>query len=386
MIATPKIIIATIMRPTGETGVQTHFNTFKDYLEDNGVGVGIITPFSYYKWLVFPVFGLRKIIDRFSGQLSVWWYRQWHYVFLKQALIKELTKAATKKTQTVIYAQCPLSAKAAIEARQSEAQKVIMVVHFNGSQADEWAGKNKIKKDDWVYRQIKQLENQIIPLVKGIVYVSGFAKKVVNQNINETTKVKSIILPNFIQKPGKIEPSNTKGDLINIGTLEHRKNQSYLLQVLAEAKKQNKIYKLTLVGDGPDREKLIGLAQALGIYEQVNFIGHQKQIYSLLAAHCIYVHSALMESMGIVLIEAMAVGLPAIAAPVGGIPEVFSDGVEGLYWPLDNSLAAAQKLIELMEAPETRQRMGTAAKIRFEQNFETNVVAGKLLRFLCQEL
>ncbi|MGK7922759.1 MAG: glycosyltransferase family 4 protein [Trichodesmium sp.] len=381
-----QILIATIMREYGETGVQTHFNNFKNYLLEKKNPVKIITPFCFWKWLAFPVFGLRKIIDPISGELSVWWYRYWHYIFLKQALIKTLTNIAKKDNYVVIYAQCPLAAKAALIARKSEQQKVIMVVHFNISQADEWAEKKKINQESWIYRQIQKLEHQIIPQLNGIIYVSRYSQEIMEKKIPETANMNSIILHNFIQEPTQLEREKNyqkiNRDLINIGSLEPRKNQSYLLQVLAETKKLGKSYSLTLVGDGTDRNKLTALALELGIAEQVKFLGFQKNACQFLWGHSIYVHSALMESMGIVLVEAMACGLPVLAPAVGGIPEVFSDGVEGFYWPLNNPLMGAKKLIALMENTNLRKEMGAAAKSRFFSTFESNIVGGKLLNFL----
>ena len=101
-----EIIVTTIMRPYGETGVQTHFNCFRDFLTSRQQKQQLITPFSSPKYLVYPVFALRKIVDRLSGPLSVWWYRYWHAYFLKLAL-QQYLKAGQP---CVIYAQCPLSA------------------------------------------------------------------------------------------------------------------------------------------------------------------------------------------------------------------------------------------------------------------------------------
>ena len=373
-----RVVVGTLMREFGETGVQSHFNVFKGYLLERGVAVEVVTPFSFCSWFVLFVFGIRKIIDGFSGEFSVWWYRCWHYVFLKRVLADRTRGGGS----VVIYAQCPLSAKAALETRCSEQQRVIMVVHFNGSQADEWVDKGKIKKGGWVYRGIKRVENEVLPLVDGIVYVSRFMEEVVKNTIPGVANVKSVVLPNFVVRPKQPDIRQVAGDLINIGTLERRKNQGYLLQVLAEAKKLGRRYSLTLIGDGPDRGKLEFLAQSLDVDEQVKFMGFQKNAAQFLSAHCVYVHSALIENSPTVLVEAMACSLPLLAGTVGGIPEVFSDGVEGFYWSLHNPAAAAQRLIALMEDVETRNRMAIAAQLRFSSNFDSNVVAGRLLSFL----
>lgn len=373
-----KIIIATIMRERGETGVQTHFNAVKQYLLECGAEVSIITPFSFYAWLVLPVFGVRKILDKLSGELSVWWYRHWHYIFLKRALANKTRNSSS----IVFYAQCPLSAKAALEVRHSHHQKVVMVTHFNVSQADEWVGKGKIKKGGWLYQEIKKLETEVIPSVDGIVYVSNFMKEIIQSNICEVTKVRSALLPYFIDKPSQSGSMSITGDLINIGTLEPRKNQSHLLYVLSEAKKLGKQYSLTLIGDGADRSKLEALARSLEIDRQVNFMGFQDNAAQFLPYHSVYAHSALIDNYPIVLIEAMACGLPILAAPVGGITEVFSDGVEGFYWQLDNPAMGAKKLIELMENSERRNQMAKAGQMRFYSKFESSVAAKQLLSFL----
>ncbi len=141
-------------------------------------------------------------------------------------------------------------------------------------------------------------------------------------------------------------------------------------------------YSLTLVGDGPDRSSLLDLTNELNLQDQVQFLGFRPEAARYISGHRAYVHSSVMESFGLVLVEAMARGIPVLAAPVGGIPEVFSNGVEGIYWPLDDPEDGARKLIDLLEDAETYQRAARAAKQRFEQQFATNAVADRLLRFL----
>lgn len=377
----PKIIIATLMREHGETGVQTYFNTFHRYLEDQSIFSRIITPFSLNKLITLPIFGLRKLIDPFNGEVSVWWYRYWHYLLLKQAMKKNLKKL-DEPNNVIFFTQCPLSAKAALEVRTSHQQKVIMTVHFNVSQADEWVSKEKIAFDGWLYRRIKKLESEIIPNLDGIIYVSQFMKEMIEKHIPESRIIKSAILSPFVLQP---EPQGTipeKRDLINVGTLEPRKNQSYILSVLAEAKKRGYQYSLTLVGDGPSRENLKKLALSLGIADQVTFAGFQPNASKLFYQYRAYVHSALLENRPVVILEALAFSLPILAGNTGGIPECFSDGIEGFYWALDDPADGAEKLIKLMESSTTYFSMQQAARKRFEASFSQDVLACKTLEFL----
>lgn len=373
-----RVVIATLMRPEGDTGVQTHFNQVRRLLEQHDVPVALVTPFSAPKILVYPTFAPRALITRVNGTASVWWYRYWHYLFLKWALHQYLRDGEP----LTVYAQCPVSAKAALEARTSPRQRVTMVVHFNVSQSDEWVSKGMMSTDGHYYRSIRKLEADVLPRLDGIIYLSDFVRQAVTQDIPAAAKVPSILVPNFIKPPPESSPRGPSGDLINIGTLEPRKNQEFLLRVLAEAVKLGKRYTLTLVGDGPDRRRLEALSTELGVTSQVTFLGRQLAAVRFLPAHRVYSHSATMENMPIALIEALSCGVPILAAPVGGVPEVFRDGVEGRYWTLDDPAKSAATLAELLESPATLQRMSVAARQRFKTEFDEGAIGARLTGFL----
>jgi glycosyltransferase involved in cell wall biosynthesis len=375
------IIIATIARPTGTTGVQTHFNAFLSYLESQGIRARLVTSFSWHRWLASPVFALRKVLGRLNPAFDVWWYETWHYVFLKLALKKVLES----EPDVVIYAQSPLSAMAALRVRTDSAQAVTMVVHYNDSQAEEWVAQVGLKRSGRVYQGILKREAEVLPLLDGLVFVSNYGKNHVQQVIPDTKSVRTIVLPNFVPNAVEDDREGIRGDLITIGTLEPRKNQAYLLKVLAEAKSMGRRYDLTVVGDGPDREKLEATAVQLGVRDQVTFLGFQPQARRLLRGKKIYVHSAQMENFGLTLIEAMSAGLPLLTGAVGGSVDALTDGVEGWFWDLNDPTDGARKVIDLLETPGVRDRMADAARARFASEYETHRVAGRLAAFLLDE-
>jgi len=375
----PPIIIATILHEHGPTGVQAHFNTFKEYLLGRGHTVLTITPFNAQRALVYPVFGVRYVIDRVHGEASVWWYRHWHYVFLKQAL-RELLRDGKP---AVIYAQCPLSAKAALEVRQSAAQRVIMVAHFNISQAHEWAEKGKIASGGKLFSRIEQLEKTVLPRLDGIVYVSRFVQEKLQMRIAGLHHVPAAIIPNFVPISSATDDEGIRGDLINIGTLEPRKNQRYLIDVLTRASRMGYRYTLTLIGDGPDRLMLENAVRDNGLLEQVTFLGNRRNAARYIQSHRVYAHSATMENCGVALIEALAAGVSVIAAPVGGTPEIYRSGIEGLFWPLDDPQEGARRLIELLEDTERLNEMSAAARQRYLAVYTPDIAATQLLEFLC---
>ena len=371
------IIIATIMRPKGETGVQTHFNTFIDYLNTNGQSVELITPYSAPLWLVYPLFAVRKLL---KGPLSVWWYRYWHAFFVEMALKKRLKKDSS----CTVYAQCPLTANAALNARVSNNQRIVMVTHFNISQAEEWAGKGMIAKSDKLYQSIKHFEETVLPQLDGLVFVSEFMKQEVINRIPAISKVNTIVVPNFLADPGLNNHTETTADLINIGTLEARKNQSYLLDIIAALRAQDKPLTLTIVGDGPDRSLLETKAKDLGISDLVTFAGFVSNAAELITSHKAYIHVATMESFGITLIEALARSKPVFAIPVGGIPEILNNNEVGMALPLNDANVAAQVITNTMNNQQWLTETCIKAREVFLANYANDIAAKNLYNFLLQ--
>jgi glycosyltransferase involved in cell wall biosynthesis len=381
--ADPLVVIATILNEEGPTGVQTHFQTFRGYLNERARESILVTPFSAAKWMVYPIFAVRRFLDPLSGAASVWWYRHWHAVFLKFAL----KKVVARTPDCIIYAQCPLSALAALEARQSALQRVVMVVHYNSSQADEWKDKGKISADGKIACGIRRLESTTLPQLDGIVYVSNFMKAELERRTPRLARLSNAVIPNFCQPLSGTAHDAESLDIINVGTLEPRKNQRFLLEVVAYAKRQGKCYMLGLIGDGPDRSKLWRLARTLDIERQVKLLGNRPNAIQLMGRARLYAHSAFLENLPLALIEAMSCGLPILAPAVGGIPDLFEEGEAGYFWKLDDIPAAGELLIRTLDSARELKRMGAAGKERFRLKFDSRLVARRLHEFIlgCRE-
>jgi glycosyltransferase involved in cell wall biosynthesis len=375
------ILIATVMRPNGDTGVQTHFRAYAAYLAAYAQPARLITPFDSPKWKIYPVFAIRRVLDLFSGVASVWWYRYWHAVFLRLALRRVLADGQP----VVVYAQCPLSADAALRARSSEKQRVVMVVHFNISQADEWAGKEKISVGGCLFQAIRRFEFNVFPRLDGLVFVSDFMRNELIKRMPGIEKIRYRVLPNFLRDPGRpVKSESLLGDLICIGTLEPRKNQQYAIEIVAAAKKMGRLLCLTLVGDGPDRTDLEALCRNRDVADQVQFTGFVKNGSCLLPQHRACLHVAHIENLPLTLVEALAYGMPIFAPAVGGIPEVFSDGVEGRFVPLNDAHSAACLIVEWFASEASLVQAGVAARTRYLNSFAETRVAGELSVFLSE--
>jgi glycosyltransferase involved in cell wall biosynthesis len=372
------VVVCTILPETGNTGVHTHFQQLGRYLDSRHLPTELVTSFSWGGPLIKPVFGLRYVLEGRSGSANVWWYRHWHEAFLYRALRRRLATL----DDCVVYAQCPLSARAALRARRGPHQRVVMAVHMRISQADEWAGKGQIRPGGTMFRAIRSLESQVIPKVDGLVYVSRWARDALIAWLPEAADVPSAVIENFIDPPATDPRRERVGDLVTVGSLEPVKNHRYLLQVLAEANRAGNAFTLDVFGEGPLREELEALGTSLGLGDLVRWRGFHPGVRNLLSGYRAYVHTSYSESSSFAIIEAMASGLPIIAGATGPLSELFDEGVEGRFWPLDDPAQAAAVLTALLNDGTHLRSASDAALARFNRDFNTDAVAPRLLSFV----
>lgn len=372
------LVIATILRVDGNTGVQTHVRQLREYLEDQGAPATLLTPFSWGGVLAVPVFGLRLVLERYSGPASVAWYRHWHEVFLRNALRRTLSELGA----CTVYAQCPLAARAALRARQGPHQRVVMAVHFRISQADEWADKRQIKRNGTVFRSIRHTEREVIPQVDGLMFVSRWARSALVSWFPDAASVPFAIISNFVAPAPQPPGSEPLGDLVTIGHLEPVKNHRFMLEMLGAAKRAGRSFTLDIFGDGPLRGDLERQAHAHGLDGQVRFRGYRRDVRAFLPRYQAYVHASYSESSSLSIIEAMAAGLPVVAADIGPISELCDEGIEARFWSLDDPARAATTLIELLGDEVARQTAARAARERFRRDFDASLLAARLHSFL----
>jgi glycosyltransferase involved in cell wall biosynthesis len=378
----PPIIIASLMRMEGTSGLQTHMREFESFLKEHKLPYEVATPFFAMGAPLLSVFlASRKALEWVAKPAAVWLYRSGHGLLLRL----RLRQLMARHPRCTVYAQCPLSAAIALRCAHAPEQSVNLVIHFNLSQADEWVEKGAIAPDGPIAKGIRRLEQSVLPRVHGMVYVSKFMQNALMQRVPNLKGVRSAVIPNFVKAPNNANAplaSSHGRDLISIGTLEPRKNQQFLLHVLAQAKSRGHVLRLTLVGDGPDRSALEALALKLGVAEQVLFIGFSSEARAHVPGHRLYVHSAHMENLPLALIEALSAGVPIVAAQVGGIGEVFREGIEGRFWPLDDAVAACDVLVDILTTDGKAARMGQAALLQFQTVFEASAVGHRLYTFL----
>ncbi|AEH44588.1 glycosyl transferase group 1 [Thermodesulfatator indicus DSM 15286] len=154
-----------------------------------------------------------------------------------------------------------------------------------------------------------------------------------------------------------------------VGRFDPIKNLPMLLKAIAMARTKASQIKGLLIGDGPEMEKLKALTKELGLSEHIIFTGFRQDAVKLVQVADVFALSSFSEGTSLALLEAMAVGLPAVVTAVGGNPEIVKDGQTGLLVPSDDEVKMAAALSLLAEEPNLKVKMAEAAQKHFFEHF-----------------
>lgn len=156
---------------------------------------------------------------------------------------------------------------------------------------------------------------------------------------------------------------------ITVGRLVPVKGQADLIEALSQIVSEHTNVHLLMVGEGELREALSQQAKDQQVEKHVHFLGWRSDVPNLLGASDIFVLPSLNEGLGLVLIEAMAQKLPAIATRVGGVPEVIIENETGLLVTAQSPNELASAMTNLVENPDKRKAMGQAGYQRALDHF-----------------
>lgn len=175
--------------------------------------------------------------------------------------------------------------------------------------------------------------------------------------------------------------------IVSGGSLVEQKGLGYLLDAVALLKEEGVECRVELVGEGADRVDLERRCRNLEIADRVEFTGalaNHAFLERMRAAHAFVLpsvpaSSGCMDGIPNVLIESMALGVPAISTSISGIPELIEDGVTGLLVPPRDSAALAAAIRRLLADRELQQTLGRAGRARVESMFEMGRNAEQLI-------
>lgn len=177
----------------------------------------------------------------------------------------------------------------------------------------------------------------------------------------------------------KIDVSGVTLKLINVGSLVEKKNQKFLINVVENIIAKGHKVSLQLLGDGKNRNLLEDIVKDKKLIEHVFLRGNVDDVEKYLWNSDIYVHSAIYEPLGLVLMEAMAAGLPVITTDGKGNRDLIKQGENG-YMVNDFDVDTfANKIIEVWSDKNKYHKMSAFAQ-RFAKDYDIKNYVDKLLK------
>lgn len=186
--------------------------------------------------------------------------------------------------------------------------------------------------------------------------------------------------------PGERKP----GEIICVASLRPYKGISALVEACARPPLRNRDFRLSIVGDGPQRNEVERRILDLALEGRVRLLGPrtQEEVAALLSSSSIFVHPSTvtrrgwMDGIPVALMEAMATGLPVVSTWVSGIPELVEDGEGGILVFPDDPTALSEALASLLDDPDRARAMGARGREKVKEAFHLERCAGSLIEAL----
>lgn len=168
--------------------------------------------------------------------------------------------------------------------------------------------------------------------------------------------------------------------LVCVGRLSPEKGYFGLADALSMLADEGRNFELEIVGDGPARAEIASAFETAGLGGRVKLLGALPESATLerIASADILVLPSLMEGLPVVLMEAMAISVPVVAARVAGIPELVEHGVSGLTYTPTDSTELARSIALLLDDPHLRRRSAEAGVRKVVEEFTIEDAARRM--------
>jgi len=156
-----------------------------------------------------------------------------------------------------------------------------------------------------------------------------------------------------------------------VGRLAEQKGHSILLDAMTQIVKEIPDVMLIVIGDGPEKQKLIEKTTSLQLDKNIFWLGawQQNKVFELYAIMDIFVMPSLYEGFGLTAAEAMAACIPVVGTKVEGLSEVIDDGVSGVLVPAGDSDALSETILKFLKNPEKAKTYGKNGRMRADRLF-----------------
>ena len=233
----------------------------------------------------------------------------------------------------------------------------------------------------WIFRRYAKAKNQFISISSD---TTRYLQQVLPSNFLPSIFPLSNAIDYSRFYSGKSQSfSGGKLRLISVGSLVPKKNQQLLIQMASLLRTNEIDFELLILGDGPERvqleeeiavQGLTGLVQLLGNVNDVPFYLHQADLF---------LHPAIYEPFGLVLLEAMAAGLPVVSLDGGGNRDILVDGKNGFLISENDANSFVEKIQYLYCHPHQYRIMSEFAQ-SFAKQYDISIYIDQLMEFYHQ--
>lgn len=168
-----------------------------------------------------------------------------------------------------------------------------------------------------------------------------------------------------------IKKDGTVKNLLAMGRLHQVKNYPLMLNAIKKVLETGYDVKLHIAGSGPLESELKAEVQRLSLVNNVVFLGNQKNIPELLSGMDALLLSSANEACPMVILEAMASGLPVVVTNVGGVPELVTDN--GIVVESGDTEAFCNAIIKLLESPKLAEEMSKKA-LEYSKQYDKDII------------
>jgi glycosyltransferase involved in cell wall biosynthesis len=166
--------------------------------------------------------------------------------------------------------------------------------------------------------------------------------------------------------------------LLSVGRLHPQKGQAELVRAAAGVHAERPDMRLLIAGDGPERGHLEALVAALGLQGVVLLLGHRRDPGRLMDAADLFVFPSHLEGTPFAMLEAMAHGLPVIAAAFGGVEEIVEHGETGVVMPVGRPDELCAAIVAALADPQGLERLGAAGRERAAHFSQESMIASTM--------
>ncbi|MCT6923178.1 N-acetyl-alpha-D-glucosaminyl L-malate synthase BshA [Metasolibacillus sp.] len=208
---------------------------------------------------------------------------------------------------------------------------------------------------------LKEQTYELIETTKPIETVYNFVDEAVFKPLNAE----------YLKAQFGIQPHEKV--LIHVSNFRKIKNLPDVIDSFMKVRAQMEA-KLILVGDGPEKHRVMERVKCSPYSADILFLGKQENIAELYAISDLKLLLSEKESFGLVLLEAMACGVPGIGTAIGGIPEVIEHGINGYIVDLHDTDAVAAYALTLLQDDDKLQQFRTAAIATAQVKFQSEKI------------